>query len=137
MSCCSVSFEEPGWLDQKVMVLASPEPEPEPEPEQVQDGSGFVLDGSSGDDRLVLTDPDGGLVDGGGGRDDILVDTGAPPDGLVLGWNHDDPMPVRVVFPDPQAGTWTAPGGDEVAVGASHVDLDGDDKLTVGRALSW
>lgn len=112
-----------------------PEPEPQPEPEQVQDGSGFVLDGTSGDDRLVLTDPDGGLVDGGGGRDDILVDTGAPPDGLELGWNYDDPKPVRVVVPDPQAGTWTAPDGDQVAVGASHVDLDGDDTLTVGSGF--
>lgn len=110
----------------------APEPEPEPEgPPQVADGQGTILTGSAEDDSLTLTDPDGGIVDGRGGADTILIDPGAPPEGLHVDRGGDGFGPHPAVIPDPVAGTWTAPDDRELPVGLTEVTLDGGDSLAV------
>lgn len=125
-----IGLHELGGGDEKDSV----EPEPQPEPEQVQDGTGSVLDGTAGDDSLVLSDPDGGLIDAGTGSDHVVVDTGAPPPGLVEVMEYDEDYGIPsgyVIQPDPDAGTWTDGEGNEWAVGATRVSLDGGDRLDV------
>lgn len=122
-----IGLHELGDSDEKDTVA----PAPEPEPEQVQDGTGSVLDGTAGDDSLVLTDPDGGIVAPGSGSDDIVVNTGQPPAGL-----HEDrefwyPFYVDIIVPDPVAGSWTDADGTSHAVGVTELSVDGNDAITV------